>query len=62
MSKQKMDQSVHRLTHATNSETISAILQTLQLKPAQLKKLNKLMKQAGNEVITVEQTLKPVAD
>lgn len=53
---------VHRLIHATNSETISAILQTLQLKPAQLKKLNKLRKQAGNEAITVEQTLKPVAD
>lgn len=49
---------VHRLIHATNSETISAILQTLQLKPAQLKKLNKLRKQAGNEAITVEQTLK----
>lgn len=53
---------VHRLIHATNSETISAIMQTLQLKPAQLKKLNKLRKQAGNEAITVEQTLKPVAD
>lgn len=53
---------IHRLIHATNSETISAIRQTLQLKPAQLKKLNKLRKQAGNEAITVEQTLKPVAD
>ena len=53
---------IHKLIHATNSETISAILQTLQLKPAQLKKLNKLRKQAGNEAITVEQTLKPVAD
>lgn len=53
---------IHRLIHATNSDTISAILQTLQLKPAQLKKLNKLRKQAGNEAITVEQTLKPVAD
>ena len=53
---------IHRLIHATNSETISAIMQMLQLKPAQLKKLNKLRKQAGNEAITVEQTLKPVAD
>ena len=53
---------VHRLIHATNSETISAILQTLQLKPAQLKELNKLRKQAGNEAVTIEQTLKPVAD
>lgn len=53
---------VHRLIHATNSETIFAIMQALQLKPAQLKKLNKLRKQAGNEAITLEQTLKPVAD
>ena len=53
---------VHRLIHATNSETISAILQILQLKPAQLKKLNKLREQAGNEAITAEQSLKPVAD
>lgn len=53
---------VHRLIHATNSETISAILQTLQLKPAQLKKLNKLREQAGNKAITLEQVLKPVAN
>lgn len=53
---------VHRLIHATNSETISAILQTLQLKPAQLKKLNQLRKRAGNEAITLEQSLKSVAD
>lgn len=53
---------IHRLIHATTSETISAILQTLQLKPAQLDKLNKLRKQAGNKAITVEQSLKPVAD
>lgn len=52
----------HRLIHATNSETISAILQTLQLKPAQLKKLNKLRKQAGNKAIMLEQVLKPVAN
>jgi len=37
-------------------------MQTLQLKPAQLKKLNQLRKQAGNEAITFEQPLKPVAD
>ncbi len=53
---------VHRLIHATNSETISAILQTLQLKPVQLKKLNKLREQAGNKAITLEQVLKPVAN
>ena len=53
---------VHKLIHATNSETISAILQTFQLKPVQLKKLNKLREQAGNEAITVEQSLKPVVD
>ena len=53
---------VHRLIHATNSETISVILQTLQLKPAQLKKLNKLGEQAGNKAITLEQVLKPVAN
>lgn len=53
---------IHRLIHATTSETISAIMQTLQLKPAQLKKLNKLREQAGNEAITFEQTLNPVAD
>ncbi len=31
---------VHKLIHATKSETISSIMQTLQLKPAQLKKLD----------------------
>jgi len=53
---------VHKLIHATKSETISAIMQTLQLKPAQLKKINQLRKQAGNEAITFEQSSKPVAD
>ncbi len=53
---------VHKLIHATKSETISAIMQTLQLKPAQLKKLNQLRKQAGNEAITFEQPSEPVAD
>ena len=53
---------VHRLIHATNSETISAILQTLQLKPVQLKKLNKLREQAGNKAIALEQVLKSVAN
>lgn len=46
---------VHRLIHATSVETITKIVQTLQLLPAQQKKLNKLRKQAGNEAIDFEQ-------
>lgn len=53
---------VHRLIHATNPETISAIMQVLQLNPAQLKKLNQLRKLAGNEAIPFEQNISPVAD
>lgn len=53
---------VHRLIHATNHETISAIRQTLQLNSVQLKKLNQLRKLTGNEAITFEQPLVPVAD
>lgn len=53
---------IHRLIHATKVETISAIMQTLQLKPAQLRKLNQLRKQAGNEAIVFEQILTSVAD
>lgn len=46
---------VHRLIHATSMDTITKIVSTLQLIPAQQKKLNKLRKQAGNEAINFEQ-------
>ena len=47
--------SLHRLIHATQKDTISATLQTVQLTKQQLDKLNKLRKLAGTEVITFEQ-------
>ena len=53
---------VHRLVHATQRETISAILQTVQLDKRQLDKLNKLRKSVGNEAIKFEQRINPVAD
>ena len=46
---------IHRLIHATQKDTISATLQTVQLTKQQLDKLNKLRKLAGTEVITFEQ-------
>lgn len=46
---------IHRLIHATQKDTISATLQTVQLNKQQLDKLNKLRKLAGTEVITFEQ-------
>ena len=46
---------IHRLVHATQEETISAIMQTVQLNKQQLDKLNKLRKLAGIEAITLEQ-------
>lgn len=46
---------VHRLIHATSIDTITKIVKTQQLIPAQQKKLNKLRKQAGNEAIDFEQ-------
>lgn len=42
---------VHRLIHATNSETIERYLKILNLNSAQMVKLNKLRKQAKLEVI-----------
>ena len=53
---------VHRLVHATQEETISAIMQTVQLDKRQLDKLNKLRKSVGNEAIKFEQRINPVAD
>ena len=53
---------VHRLVHATQKDTISAILQTVQLDKRQLDKLNKLRKSVGNEAIVFEQRINPVAD
>ena len=53
---------IHRLIHATQKDTISAILQTVQLDKRQLDKLNKLRKSAGNEAIMFEQRINPVAD
>lgn len=46
---------IHRLVHATQKDTISAIMQTVQLNKQQLEKLNKLRKLAGNEAITFGQ-------
>ena len=46
---------IHRLIHATKKDTVSAIMQTVQLNKQQLEKLNKLRKLAGNEAITFEQ-------
>ena len=46
---------IHRLVHATQKDTISAIMQTVQFNKQQLEKLNKLRKLAGNEAITFEQ-------
>ena len=46
---------IHRLIHATQKDTISAALQTVQLNKQQLDKLNKLRKLAGTEAITFEQ-------
>lgn len=46
---------IHRLIHATQKDTISEIMQTVQLDKRQLEKLNKLRKSAGNEAITFEQ-------
>ena len=46
---------IHRLVHATQKDTISAIMQTIQFNKQQLEKLNKLRKLAGNEAITFEQ-------
>lgn len=53
---------IHRLVHATQNDTISAIMQTVQLDKRQLDKLNKLRKSAGNEAITFGQRITPVAD
>ena len=53
---------IHRLVHATQEETISAIMQTVQLDKRQLDKLNKLRKSVGNEAIKFEQWINPVAD
>ena len=46
---------IHRLIHATQKDTISAIMQNVQLNKQQLDKLNKLRKLAGIEAITLEQ-------
>ena len=46
---------IHRLIHATQKDTISAIMQNVQLNKQQLDKLNKLRKLAGTEAITLEQ-------
>ena len=57
-----LDERIHRLVHATQKDTISAILQTVQLDKRQLDKLNKLRKSADNEAITFGQRITPVAD
>lgn len=51
-----LHKNVHRLVHATQKDTISAIMQKVQLKSAELKRLNKLRVLAGNEAIQFEQT------
>lgn len=45
---------IHKLVHATQIDTISEIMQTVQLDKRQLKKLNKLRKSVGNEAIMFE--------
>ena len=50
-----LHKNVHRLVHATQRDTIFAIMQKVQLKSAELKKLNKLRVLAGNEAIQSEQ-------
>lgn len=55
-----LHKNVHKLVHATQRDTISAILQKVQLKPAELKKLNSLRKLAGNEAIVLEQKKKKI--
>jgi len=47
---------VHRLIHATNSDTISKYLKILTLDTKQLKKLNSLRKQAGREEIKLNES------
>lgn len=51
-----LHKNVHKLVYATQRDTISAILQNLQLNLAELKKLNKLRALAGNEAIQFEQS------
>lgn len=45
---------IHKLIHATQKDTISELMQTVQLDKRQLDKLNKLRKSAGNEAIMFE--------
>ena len=51
-----LHKNVHRLVHTTQRDTISAIMQKVQLKSAELEKLNKLRVLAGNNAIQFEQT------
>lgn len=53
---------IHRLIHATNNSTVSAIMQTIQLDSVQLKKVNKLRQLAGNEALVIEQLDSSVAN
>lgn len=57
-----LHEQVHQLIHASNDETISAIMQVLQLTPTQVKKLNKFRVLVGNQAIAFEQVINPVAD
>ncbi len=57
-----LHKNVHRLVHATDQNTIAAFMQTINLKSAEMKKLNKLRILVGNEAITFEEKCRPVAN
>lgn len=48
-----LDKLVHRLVHATDQETISAVLPNFKLNKQQIEKLNRLRVLCGNEEITL---------
>ena len=49
-----LHKNIHKLVHATQEDTISTLLQNMQLNSAELRKLNKLRILAGTEAITIE--------
>ena len=51
-----LHKNIHKLVHATQEDTISTLLQNMQLNSAELRKLNKLRILAGTEAITIEKS------
>lgn len=51
-----LHKNIHKLVHATQEDTISTILQNMQLNSAELRKLNKLRILAGTEAITIKKS------